>query len=525
MKVYKTKYTKPIPKGKLPKGTKLTKDGKRILCESKLWIVPFEFGKMIFRVKAYTDEAASLKLSRLITKIIDQSDLTADDKDYIENMPSSIRDELIGIGLLKTKRDMSLPSLCTEFENWLRTSKHTHGFKRTKRNCDTVLSRVRKINKNCCFEKWADIQASKIETYLGGLNVVPETYNGYVVMYKSFCGWVVDNDFADKDPVERRKLKMLAEPEKEPRRALTPSEVARLLEVTENAPYRYEATGHDRAVFYLIAVETGIRRERLLELMVGDIDFDSDTISLPASKPKQRKKVLRYLKRERARQLKEYVQGKGREERVFHLSLKTRTAEMIKADLTNTAIVRPDGSVAVPSIAFRDAQGRKADFHALKYTYVTTLAQTGATEQEQKILAGHSTKGNMTYRYTTIDPERLRYIIEQMPDYQWPGKVEENTQAKILQFSCNQHGHERTDMESTGQTTSGKPPKTPIQDNGKGSDCVLPVVNSGDSAPKTQNTEKSCENLVFSDPDLQKIAEAWPKLSAEVRAMIVKLVL
>ena len=301
-------------------------------------------------------------------------------------------------------------------------------------------------------------------------------------MFKGFCKWVVDNDYAEKSPV--KKLKLLAESEDEHRRALTPDEVARLLDATENAPYRFGASGHDRAVFYLVAVETGIRRGALLGLTVGDFDFENNTVVIDAEKVKQRKKVTRYLKQDRAEQLKEYFRGKLPGARAFQISDKTMTADMIREDLKDTKVCDAAGAVAVPAIPFRDSQGRKADLHALKHTYTTSLDATDATLNERMILTGHSRKQNITLgTYTHVDPNRLYEIVEQLPDYLWPRReamaatgTDGKAIDKILSFSCNRSARKKTSAESEGNQNSDTAQKGPRQGNNKAEHCVLPVM-------------------------------------------------
>jgi len=232
-----------------------------------------------------------------------------------------------------------------------------------------------------------------------------------------------------------------------------------------------------------VAVETGIRRAALLGLTVGDFDFENKTIVIDAEKVKQRKKVTRYLKQVRAEQLKEYFRGKLPGARAFQLSDKTKTADMIRADLKDTKVCDAADAVAVPAIPFRDSQGRKADLHALKHTYTTSLDATDATLNERMVLTGHSRKQNITLGiYTHVDPNRLYEIVEQLPDYQWPRReamaatgTDGKAIDKILSFSYNRSARKKTSAESEGNQNSDTAQKGPRQGNNKAEHCVLPV--------------------------------------------------
>ncbi|MHC4154613.1 MAG: tyrosine-type recombinase/integrase [Planctomycetota bacterium] len=63
-------------------------------------------------------------------------------------------------------------------------------------------------------------------------------------------------------------------------RALRFDEVLRLLAATEKAPTRFGMTGHERALLYLLALETGLRVKELRSLTVSSFNCDDALVTV-----------------------------------------------------------------------------------------------------------------------------------------------------------------------------------------------------------------------------------------------------
>jgi integrase len=62
-------------------------------------------------------------------------------------------------------------------------------------------------------------------------------------------------------------------------------------------------------------------------------------------------------------------------------------------------------------IPYRDATGRVADFHSLRYTFITTLAKAGVHPAKAQRLARHSTVTLTMNVYTSLDVDDLREAV------------------------------------------------------------------------------------------------------------------
>jgi len=449
MRVYKPAYTRPLPAGATKftarsgkhKGTRfarfkdkrgnmrterLTRDGKRILVDTKFWHIQFTDGLDIARdLKAYSDKAATERLADFIKILLTRRQLDNNEYKFIEDLPVKIRDQLADFGLLegqKTIACQTLDELIDEFEEWMKTTKAPrHGFMRSENYIKPTCSRIRKIVKQCKFKYWSDIRSDLVEKYLSGKHISKATYNSYVTAIKIFCNWMYDNQRVSDSPL--RSLKPLTLDRKEYRRALDPDEVRRLLDATKKAPIRYGMTGRERAILYLLLIETGLRRGELMSLTVSSFDLDRCTVTIKPENFKGRREAVRYLKKERAKQLREFFKGKLPNVKPFNVSDHWRSADMIREDLEETEQRSYDDEVLQEAIPFIDENGRRLDLHALRHTYITALDSTDASLAERKVLAGHSLKGDLTLgTYTHPSPDRLREIVEQLPDYDFPSK-------------------------------------------------------------------------------------------------------
>ncbi len=241
---------------------------------------------------------------------------------------------------------------------------------------------------------------------LGEISTKSKNY--YLQAVQHFCRWMVQDQRAGESPVEH--LNRLRLPEDEHRRALSFEEVPRLLEATEKAQTRFGMTGHERAVLYLLAVECGLRVRELQSLTISSFDFMECTVTVKAEFCKDRKKAEQLLKNKRAPQLQEFFADKTPKVKAFNMPSNYRTAEMLKADLTEAGI------------PYEDMAGRKADFHCLRHTLATALDKTGASLKERMDIMRHSDKSNLTLgTYTHVRIYDLRRAIENLPDYLWPG--------------------------------------------------------------------------------------------------------
>lgn len=153
------------------------------------------------------------------------------------------------------------------------------------------------------------------------------------------------------------------------RRALSPDEIGRLLQV---APIH-------RAVVYQAILYTGLRRSELSGLKWGDLDFSVDPVRLrvPSSLSKNRKESTHFLRPELAETLRSFRPATAKPGDFAFRGLVPRVATF-KRDLE------------AAGIPFEDERGRRVDIHALRTTFGTMLSASGVSPRVAMELMRHS---------------------------------------------------------------------------------------------------------------------------------------
>src|SRR5205823_3118198 len=134
-------------------------------------------------------------------------------------------------------------------------------------------------------------------------------------------------------------------------------------------------TGADRYHLYLAACGTGFRVGELAALVPESFDFAGDppAVTLPTAVAKNRRRATQPLPPSIADALKEYLRGRPAGQPAWPGTWHERAADMLRLDLEAVGVPYevqgPDGPLY-------------ADFHALRHTFVSMLARSGATVKQ-----------------------------------------------------------------------------------------------------------------------------------------------
>ena len=236
---------------------------------------------------------------------------------------------------------------------------------------ERVGTRLRAILKGCGWQTLKQINPDDMSHFLGSLRqsgLAAKTQNEYLAAGKTFCNWCVRtrrlaaNSLASV--VKTRDLEKTYQ-----RRALTPEEAKRLLGVAGS-----------RRLVYRLAIYTGLRRSELKELQWRDLRIDAAEpqphLALRAAATKARRADAVPLRQDLAAELRLARPTDAQPmDRVFDAIPKMRT---FIADLKRAGIPQ------------EDAQGRVVDFHSLRYTCGTWLAQAGVAPRVAMEIMRHT---------------------------------------------------------------------------------------------------------------------------------------
>lgn len=478
MKTYKDSYTKPIPedavlikvkgeqfakikdrKGDIIKVPIITTDkGKRLKYESSCWSITFIDNFSIRRkIKAFTDESSSNYLASWIDRLLKNNGVL-DNQLYewfmglipsikeqiikfnlinknkflqeierIVSMPDDVRERLTELNLIDknfidkhiTKRrnlDKPLDEHLSDFRDAMLTKENGKGYS------EITTERLKYIFSECGFEKYSDIVANEVYTFIGDLKkdsldengksrrgIGQRTFNCYLKAAKYFCRWMIKERRASINPLEHLSCVKQTEKRKK-RRALTIAEQQKLIDETSQSGFHHNMSGIERAMLYRLAIETGLRAGELRSLTKSSFDFENNILTVQAGYTKNKQVAEIDLKQRTSTELKIFLEHKMPNMKVF--AMPDQPVKMIKKDLEKA------------EIPYMTDEGQ-CDFHSLRHCFITNLARAGVHPSDAMVLARHSTITLTMDYYTHSKRESRKKIIENQPDFKI-GKNETN---------------------------------------------------------------------------------------------------
>jgi integrase len=318
-----------------------------------------------------------------------------------------------------------------------------------------IRGRLHRLIKECGFKRLRDITRERMERWLdeaeaGGL--AASTRNEYLISLSAFCNWAVKTDRLAKNPVVGIGKADRGSDRRRVRRALTADEVARLLDAARRRPvaelgrksvplpdeHKYgrsswtlepltadnferchteglkrladntrrraelEMLGRQRALFYLLAVSTGLRHNELASLTVGQLHLDATPtpcLSLNPQDAKNARGANLPLRDDVVEVLRRYLTDHGHECPDCHDAKLFDTPPTIRVF---------DADLQAAGISKRDAAGkgdRVVDIHALRTTFGTHLSASGVHPRTAMAAMRHS-RIELTMNYY-VDPTLL----------------------------------------------------------------------------------------------------------------------
>jgi integrase len=238
---------------------------------------------------------------------------------------------------------------------------------------------------------------------------------------KQFGLWLLKTRRVPFDPFDGLRPLNEEEDRRHVRRALAPEEAERLLEAARTRPIeqaraerihagvspaetlRLTRLGEIRALVYAVALGTGLRKGEIRRLRWCDLDLARGRLTVPASSAKSRR---------------------------------AQTVPLSTALVATLAAARPAGAPptdpVIPAGAFpntttfhrdleaariqrKDAEGRVLDVHALRTTFISWLAMTGAHPRVAQALARHASIETTMERYTDLALLDTAGTVERLP--------------------------------------------------------------------------------------------------------------
>jgi integrase len=355
---------------------------------------------------------------------------------------SEIQLERAGLTPPKTMQEAAQRNLLAHLEDFL-------GDMRRRGKSEKYLAnlefRVGKLVADCDWKAAINVTPDSFQAWLRGHpDLSAKTSNDYLEAVRCFFNWLIKNGRFSINPLLTVEKVRTEGRQTRERRAFTGDEFKRLLVV---------AGEHKTA--YLMAAHTGLRRSELAQLKWADLRLEETKpfVLVRASTTKNGKVAPMCLHPELAAALREHKGESHPEDLVFK---RFPRIERFKRDLKKA------------QVAYQDALGRFADFHALRKTFGTNLAKAGVPRRTAMSLMRHS-DGKLTDKiYTDENLLGTDTTIETLPAFMAPA-------SPIASLNLVTTSHNS----SSGVTTdSGSEMEQSVASMGDSHD-VTPLVTSG----------------------------------------------
>lgn len=299
----------------------------------------------------------------------------------------------------------------------------------TEKHVQHARSRINKIVDYCGFKRLHDINTAKVQQFIATLkarNKAMATQNHYVVAIHGFVNWLVKAERLTRSPLRQLKKQNAATDIRHRRRALSLDEVSRLIRAAENsgATWRH-LDPRSRAALYHFASRTGIRAQECASLTRASFDLSGDTptVTIEAKYSKNRTECTLPLCSDLVARLRPWLANGGgaEEEQSAVLSIARAAAKRTERLWPGpwwkhgAEIVRRDLQSA--GIEYKTDEGY-ADFHSLRHSFVSALANAGVHPKQAQLLARHSTMEMTMKVYTHLRLNDLAAAVGALPAIQ-----------------------------------------------------------------------------------------------------------
>ena len=233
----------------------------------------------------------------------------------------------------------------------------------------TVQKRLTKLVNECKWQRIGDVTAESFQRWRERQRFAAKTLNDYLAAASTLFGWLIRNDIASRNPlVGVRKVDVRGN-ERLKRRAFTAEEFASVVAVA--GEYR---------MALVTAYYTGLRRGELGQLQWADVlhKADGTFIIVRAATAKNRLTKALYLPRWFARELERSKSAGAAEDDPIFPAGKLPSIWAFRTLLKRAGVL------------YKDALGRQADFHAIRRSLNTHLAQNGVDAHTRKEIMRHS---------------------------------------------------------------------------------------------------------------------------------------
>ncbi|MDR0337663.1 MAG: site-specific integrase [Planctomycetaceae bacterium] len=394
-----------------------SKNGRRIVTESEFYIARFTDANGRFRERSTgcrDQRTAEHKLNTWLQEIekVKSGILSQEEFEISKRISDTIEDQI------------------PHFEEYLKAKSASA------RYIKMTIDKIKKICKVCNFKVMAEMNGMILLRWLNkqvAAGMGARARNNYREVMVNFSNWAVDNKSLAVNPFTKIPKAREASDRRHERRALSVTEIVRLLKAAEERPLheltlirvgtrkgRNEAKvreevkeqakriGWERKLIYATLIYTGLRKNELASITVGQVFLEEEIpyIALAAKDEKSRRGATLPLHPELTEHLRQWLTLKGNgspKEKLFYVPY--NLCHNMTCDLKYAGIEK------------RDVLNRVVDVHALRHTHATLLAKRGVSPTVAKDSMRHANMRETMGIYTHLEIQDVAEGINRIPGF------------------------------------------------------------------------------------------------------------
>ena len=358
---------------------------------------------------------------------------------WLSQLPPAMIRRFSKMGLVSLERAAGTTALADHIDEW-KAALLNKGTSQSQ--ADLNHQRVTRIFTEAGFRSLTDISGNKVMTVIGQLQTTVNRRNKktdtietvetgpasslskrhHLQAVKQFAKWAFINGRLSENPLVHLMLKNVRV--ENHRRALSVDELTYLLEYVETAPASWNVPGHERALIYELAVNTGLRRDEIGSLKRTSFDFKRLTVQVADIDTKNKKPALLPIKAALMDKIKQHLSNKLPTAAVFRVP--DETAKMIQKDMRKARAKWIEAVKDNPKEHQRrndsdflkvETHEGKCDFHCLRHSFGTFLAASGVHPKVAMDLMRHSDINLTMALYTHSNQEQAKAAIDSLPSF------------------------------------------------------------------------------------------------------------
>ena len=370
------------------------------------------------RLPAFTDRAASVELERHLKRLVALrmagAGPDAELSRFLETCPTTARDKLGEWNIITSERAAAGKTLPNHIDDW-RLAMESKG--NSVRHIRNFLANLNHVASDSGWKHLTDVSSADMNRWIADRKAVGRsaaTINHHIRAGKAFCAWLAKEKRISENPLAHIPLLNEKADRRVERHPYNVGELSALLAAAESGKKHHGLSGHERALVYRLAVETGFRWSELRSLNRASFDFQAEpaTVTIAAAYAKNGQDDTLPLRGDLAADLKVHMALSLPGAKAFPRMGTDCGAEMIRVDLEAAGILTRN---AQGELATKDEYGLVYDFHGLRHTFATMLNQARVPLATAQRLMRHSDPKLTAGIYTHVMIEGKAEALAKMP--------------------------------------------------------------------------------------------------------------